>query len=128
MGFLDSIEKLINERGSAAILRERIALLNEQHAAVEKQVVALKQEVANLQNENSALKLDKSQLQEQIINIHSKESHSSNPHGYVCDHCGDHNLKRTGSRPDPTFGDLGVKQALFSCLICGKESAFTQNP
>lgn len=45
---------------------------------------------------------------------------------YVCDHCGSSNLRRTGNRPDPTFGNLGVKQAVFVCEDCGKESAFQQ--
>jgi len=127
MGFLDSIEKLINEHGSATILRERITLLNEQYAAVEKQIVALKQEVANLQRENESLKLDKRQLQEQVVRLTTKLSHNTNPHGYVCDHCGSPQLKRTGSRPDPIFFEVGIKQAIFSCEACGKESGFTQD-
>lgn len=128
MGFLDSIEKLINEHGSATILRERIALLNDQHSAIEKQVVTLQQQVTNIQSENESLKLDKRQLQEQVINLATKLSHNTNPHGYVCDHCGSPQLKRTGSRPDPIFAGVGIKQAIFSCESCGKESAFTQNP
>lgn len=35
MGFLDAIEKLINEHGSATILRERIALANDKYAQLE---------------------------------------------------------------------------------------------
>jgi FtsZ-binding cell division protein ZapB len=121
MGFLDSIEKLINEHGSATILRERIALANDQYAALEKKVIGL-------QSENERLKSDNSKLQEKIRDLEKRISHNSNPHGYVCDHCGSPNLKRTGSRSDPTFGDLGIKQAIFSCTVCGKESVFTQNP
>ena len=126
MGFLDSIEKLINEHGSATILKERISLLNDQHAFVEKQAAALQEQVTHLQSENERLKLDKEQLQQQIKTL--QLSHSTNPHNYVCDHCGSNNLNRTGSRPDPTFGDLGIKEALFNCLSCGKQSAFTQQP
>ncbi|MCX7062833.1 MAG: hypothetical protein NTZ11_18345 [Gammaproteobacteria bacterium] len=44
--------------------------------------------------------------------------------GYVCDHCASPDLVRTGSRPDPVFGELGHKQHLFRCNACGKESAF----
>jgi uncharacterized small protein (DUF1192 family)/DNA-directed RNA polymerase subunit RPC12/RpoP len=51
----------------------------------------------------------------------------NNPKGHHCDHCGSTQLRRTGSRPDPTFHDLGIKQALYSCLSCGKESAFTKD-
>lgn len=49
MGLLDAIEKLINERGSATIMRERLELIREQAAALEKQVALLKQENASLQ-------------------------------------------------------------------------------
>ncbi|HNV89130.1 MAG TPA: hypothetical protein PKL53_09230 [Methylotenera sp.] len=126
MGLLDGLEKLINEHGSATILKERIALLNDQHALVEKQAAALKEQITHLQGENERLKLDKQQLQQQIKTLES--SHNINPHNYVCDHCGSDNLNRAGSRPDPTFGDLGIKQSLFNCLSCGKQSAFTQNP
>ena len=59
MGFLDSIERLINEHGSAAILKERIALLNEQHAAVVS-------ENAILQTENKALQFENNNLREQV--------------------------------------------------------------
>jgi regulator of replication initiation timing len=121
MGFLDSIEKLINEHGSATILRERIALAKDQYAALEKKVM-------DLQLENERLKSDNSKLQEQMRNLEKKIPHNSNPRGYVCDHCGSPNLKRIGNRSDPMFGDLGIKQAIFSCTACGKESAFTQNP
>jgi hypothetical protein len=38
MGLLDGLEKLINEHGSAAILKERISLLNERHAEVDRKL------------------------------------------------------------------------------------------
>jgi hypothetical protein len=41
MGLLDGIEKLINEHGSAAILKERIALANDQYAALERKTLEL---------------------------------------------------------------------------------------
>lgn len=128
MGFLDSIEKLINEHGSAAILRERIVLLNEQHAAVVKQVVTLEGQVTELQREKKGLHVKNEQLEQQARTFEQRLFHNSNPQGYVCDHCGSPQLKRTGSRPDKTFGVLGAKEALFICDPCGKESAFTQNP
>lgn len=121
MGFLDSIERLITEHGSATILRERISLANDQYALLEKKA-------ADLQSENERLALDNAKLQEQVRNLESKVTHNSNPKGYVCDHCGSPQLKRTGSRPDPTFGDLGVKEALFVCLECNQQNAFSENP
>lgn len=118
---LAEIERLITEHGSAAILRERLALAAEQYSALEKKVV-------ELQAENDRLKSENSKLQEQVRNLNSTPDQNSNPDGYVCDHCGSSNLKRTGSRPDPVFGRLGAKQAIFSCQSCGKESSFLQDP
>ncbi|MEW9572681.1 hypothetical protein ABQJ54_13055 [Rhodanobacter sp. Si-c] len=114
MDLFGGIEKLITEHGSAAILRERIGLAAQQYAILEKENASLKVRITTLEAENS-------RLQEQARSVSS----SSNPSGYVCDHCGSPDLKRTGSRADPTFGDLGIKQALFSCNSCGKQSAFT---
>ena len=136
MGLLDGIEKLINEHGSATILKERISLVNDKYSFLEKKNVALCQENETLKKENEiltaenqTLKLNlqqaeqkRRQLEEQISKIHS-----NNPDGYVCDHCASPSLTRTGSRPDPTFGDLGIKQKVFLCDTCGKESAFTPN-
>jgi DNA-binding MarR family transcriptional regulator/DNA-directed RNA polymerase subunit RPC12/RpoP len=51
----------------------------------------------------------------------------NNPKGHVCDHCGNTRLRRIGSRPDPVFKAVGVKQALYKCLDCSKESAFTND-
>lgn len=65
MGFLDGIEKLINEHGSATILRERIALANDKHAALELKV-------SDLEAENKALRFDKAELQKQISNLENR--------------------------------------------------------
>jgi hypothetical protein len=121
MGIFQDIERLITEHGSAAILRERLTLAAEQYAALEKKVVELQAENERLESENF-------KLQEQVRNFKSSPAQNSNPDGYVCDHCGSSNLKRTGSRPDPVFGDLGAKQAVFRCNECGGESSFLQDP
>jgi len=65
MGLLDGIEKLINEHGSAAILRERIALANDKYSALESENVVLC-------SENEALKLDNAKLQEQRRTLENK--------------------------------------------------------
>ncbi len=134
MGLLDGIEKLINEHGSAVILKERISLANDKYSMLEEKNSTLNQKIEILETENQKLKTEnqtfklnlqqaeqkRRQLEEQISKIHN-----SNPEGYVCDHCASTSLTRTGSRPDPMFGDMGVKQKLFICDACGKESAFT---
>jgi DNA-directed RNA polymerase subunit RPC12/RpoP len=50
-----------------------------------------------------------------------------NPKDHRCDHCGSNQLRRTGSRPDPTFHGVQIKQAVYSCIACGKESGFTDD-
>lgn len=58
MGLLDGIEKLINEHGSAVILKERIALANDQYAALEKKLQASTHRESELESENMALRQD----------------------------------------------------------------------
>ena len=123
MGLLDHFEKLINEHGSAAILREHLALVKTEQLTLERKNSDLQTENEKLRSENAELHKDIGVLKNQIGTLQS-----GNSSGYVCDHCGSPKLNRTGNRQDPTFGDLGVKLAVFSCLVCGKESAFTQNP
>ncbi|MBP7766587.1 MAG: hypothetical protein KA113_15475 [Syntrophaceae bacterium] len=56
MILLDDIEKLINEHGSASILRDHVALLREQIAALERENTTLKQKAIDLTSENKILK------------------------------------------------------------------------
>lgn len=67
MGLLDGIEKLINEHGSAAILRERIALANDQYAVLERKLSESESKVQNLEAQNQTLRCDNDQLAEQIL-------------------------------------------------------------
>lgn len=53
---LDSFDHLINERGSAAILRERLALAADQYSTLEKENAALKEENAKLRTDNEELR------------------------------------------------------------------------
>ena len=117
MGFLDGIEKLITEHGSAVILKERLALASDQYAALEKKS-------NDLQTENERLKLDLEECKKQRRAFEEKLAHGGNPEKYVCDHCASANLNRTGTRPHPKLGAVGLKEALFQCKSCGQESAF----
>lgn len=116
MGLFEAFEKLISEHGSAAILREHLALVKAEYAAMERKR-------ADLQAQCDQLRVDNAQLQKDLRVLTGQLEVAGTK--YVCDHCGSHRLKRTGNRPDPTFGAVGIKQAVFSCLECGKESAFT---
>lgn len=122
MGLIEHFEKLINEHGSAAILREQLALVKAQQAALERTSGDAQAKAQQLESENL-------QLRERLGYLGSQFDvlQHGNPAGYCCDHCGSPVLKRIGSRPDPTFSALGIKQAVFSCAVCGKESAFTQD-
>lgn len=56
MGIFADIERLITEHGSAAILRERLALIADQAKAQEKQFAELQRRAAELERENMQLK------------------------------------------------------------------------
>jgi len=49
MGFLDGIEKVITEHGSAAILNQQLAFARDQYAALERQVTELQSKAAKLE-------------------------------------------------------------------------------
>jgi regulator of replication initiation timing len=66
MGFLDGFEKLINEHGSATILKERIALANDKYSALEKELSTFKAREAELAAENQSLKLDNEKFRQEI--------------------------------------------------------------
>jgi beta-phosphoglucomutase-like phosphatase (HAD superfamily) len=55
MGLLDGLEKLINEHGSAVILKERIALANDKYAALDDKAKGLQLQVERLQADNARL-------------------------------------------------------------------------
>jgi DNA repair exonuclease SbcCD ATPase subunit len=72
MGLLDGFEKLINEHGSAVILKERIALADEKYAILEKKVSVL-------EAENNRLKLDNEESHKQRRALEEKLSQNNNP-------------------------------------------------
>jgi hypothetical protein len=56
VGLFSEIERLINEHGSAVILKERIALAEDKYAALERKVKELSDENDRLRSENAELK------------------------------------------------------------------------
>jgi len=117
MGILD----LLKEIPLSAVLKEKLT-------DFEKENISLKKKVSDLETENSVLKgkLEQSENQRRALEKQIMEVQSNTSSGYVCDHCGSTKLRRTGNRPDPTFGRLGIKQSVFVCEECGKNSSFTQ--
>ena len=71
--FLNEIEKLITEHGSAAILRERIALINDKYVALESENRVLRSENEALKFENTELKEQRRTLEEQLSDKGKKE-------------------------------------------------------
>ena len=118
MGLFDSlinpIERLITEHGSAAVLREHIGLIKAKLTEQESRCV-------DLQDKNERLHADLCEAQDRARKLEKELQtlKSGQADGVVCDTCGSASVKRTGSRPDPTFGKLGVKQGLFTCVDCG---------
>ena len=69
---LGEIERLINEHGSAVILKERLALAAEQYAA-------LQNENETLKSENERLRLDNDECQKKKRALEEKLSHTDIP-------------------------------------------------
>lgn len=117
MGPLELIEKLITEHGSAAVLREHLGLLKAQVAA---------QEAANrdLQSQNVNLQANLKDCQHRLEQLQAahERSQSGLLAANVCDHCASPRLRRTGTRPHPTFGRLGLREAVLTCDACGRET------
>jgi hypothetical protein len=65
----DSIEKLINKRGSPKILLQRLELAKDQYAALERKVTELSTEVHRLRHENELLlqKAQKSSVPDEFV-------------------------------------------------------------
>ena len=63
---LDQIEKLINEHGSAVILKERIELAKDEQAALERKNDDLADEVTRLRGHIKLLEADKEKLEKQL--------------------------------------------------------------
>lgn len=71
MGLLDGIEKLINEHGSATILKERIALAKDQYDALETKFEASALRVTQLESENKTLRHSLEKANAEIGNLRS---------------------------------------------------------
>ena len=86
MPILDEITKLIDEHGSANILRERVALAKDQQAAQEKRVSLLTIEIDQAKTEIARLRSDLEQCQKE--NREMKEQAKDAPPKYPkCPNC-----------------------------------------
>ena len=69
MGLLDGFERLINEHGSATILKERIELANDKHSALEEKNSILEQKITMLESENKTLRLNLEKAEDEVQNL-----------------------------------------------------------
>jgi hypothetical protein len=70
--FIDGIEKVINEHGSAPILKERLLLAADQYAALEKKVIELTERCRLLEQKISASETENTNLEGQIMQLNEK--------------------------------------------------------
>lgn len=116
MGPLELLEKLINEHGSAAVLREHIGLMKAQQAALEARCRDVEAKNAQLERDLAQHKARADQAEQAL-----RASAAGAP---SCDHCAGVSLQRTGTRPHPTFGVVGLKEAVYTCQDCRRDSYF----
>lgn len=69
MGLLDGIEKLINEHGSAVILKERIALANDKYSALEIKLSEAELRIKELESEKEGFEFDNFKLKEEVASL-----------------------------------------------------------
>ena len=80
MGSLDGLEKLINEHGSAVILKERIALANDKYAALEQKLSACETTKKEFHSENETLRLNLEKASVEIQNLKKLTEKSHGDH------------------------------------------------
>lgn len=72
MIILDQIEKLINEHGSASILRDHLAMFKDQVMLLEKENLSLRQKVIELESEKEVIEAKSRELTKDNKELRSK--------------------------------------------------------
>lgn len=135
MGLLDGIEKLINEHGSAVILKERIALANDKYSALEEKLSEAELRIKELESEKQGFELDNYKLKEKVANL---EGQLAERHGERLEEVKEKMLLILANSPDTTIHQLaqqlgiGAEVAAFNIeemesneLIYGSYSTMT---
>lgn len=121
MNPLDLLEKFINERGSAKILLEHLSLVRSQLAEAER---------LRGQAETKS-QLLQAQLQQAQLELADARAQLAQKSGLIsaelCAHCGGAQLRRTGTRPHPMFGEVGLREAVLQCEVC-KGTTYVELP
>lgn len=113
MGPLELIEKLINEHGSATILREHLGLLKAQHAALEARCRDAQAKQAQLERDLAQCQARADQAEHMLKALQTGAMGT-----LVCDQCGSLDITRIGGRPHPVMGKVGVREGEFRCNSC----------
>ena len=103
MGLLDGIEKLINEHGSAVILKERIALANDKYSALEKKFSEAELHIKELESEKQGFELDNFKLKEKVANL---EEQIAERHGQRLEEVKEKILLFLSNSPEATIHQL----------------------
>ena len=74
-GLFDSFEKLINEHGSATILKERLLLVADQYAALEKALAASEAKAKEVIAQKEHLELENLQTKEEVQALKDRLAH-----------------------------------------------------
>lgn len=107
------LESLINEHGSAAILREHLALVRSACADLERQNKDLKAENTAIQ-----ARLEQNTAYTRVLEQQLAQLKGDAPAGECCGQCGSPQIRRTGTRPHPIMGDIGLREAVYTCGAC----------
>lgn len=118
MGLISAIEKLINEHGSAAIMKDRLVLIKEQAEVIEKQLI-------DTQKENATLKTKITDLETKLAYWTKRDEFvegrgalfKRKPEGnyHVCVYC------------PKCFGPMSslANEIPFNCGVCHSKVGFT---
>jgi len=122
-----AIEKLINEHGSATILRERLALAADQFVTLEKENINLQESLSHAITKIQSLESHNANLEKQIANLTPSEEP-----GHKCPYCRKltGKLERLEPHREHLLKVMGVKIGHYHCENpdCGKDYDEQINP
>lgn len=118
------IERLINEHGSATILREQLALFKDQLCILKEKFSDVVSENEALKSKCAALTKENAELKDQLQMIKEQQ----NPNGDPCPYCRQPGGQLVDLKPHPIFGEVGLKVGYYECAKCGKTYDKQQKP
>jgi RNase P subunit RPR2 len=77
----------------------------------------LQEKIAELREQTIILKEDNARLKEENLRLRQELEHFTK--GALCPKCRQPSWILEGSKPHPTFGDLGALEITYTCTECG---------